>query len=117
MARARYIPGRGELVWIDLEPRRGREQAGHRPALVLTPREYNRRTGLCVVCPATSKAKGYYFEVACPEADDPDTVILVDQLRCLDWHDRRPRLIRPVSDDTLDEVVAKLDALLINPDV
>ena len=84
MARANYIPERGDFVWIDLDPQLGHEQAGHRPAIVLSTLLYNRKTGLCVICPATSKRKGYYWEVQNPDAHDPATVILVDQVRCVD---------------------------------
>jgi mRNA interferase MazF len=116
MARPLFIPDRGDFVWIDLDPQKGREQAGRRPALVLSQHAYNRKTGLCVVCPATSKSKGYEFEVPNPDADDPQTVILVDQIRCVDWRQRPLRFIHRVADEVLDEAVAKLDAFLINPD-
>ena len=110
MPRAPYVPDRGELVWIDFQPRRGHEQSGHRPALVLSPRSYNRKTGLCVVCPATRQVKGYAFEVA-----HGDGVILSDHLRSIDWRARRARHIENVPEAVLEEVVAKIEALLIAP--
>ena len=66
-----YVPWRGDVVWIDLEPQKGREQAGHRPAVVLSRSDYNRKTGLAVICPITTKVKGYPFEVPIP----PDLVV------------------------------------------
>jgi mRNA interferase MazF len=116
MARTTYVPDRGDLVWVDLDPQKGHEQAGRRPALVLSPVDYNRKTGLCVLCAATGQAKGYYFEVPNREAPDPHTVILVDQIRCVDWRVRRVRFIQRVVQGVLEEAVAKLEAFLIRPD-
>jgi mRNA interferase MazF len=116
MARKRqYVPERGDFVWLDLRPPRGHQQTGHRPALVLTPKLYNRKTGLCIICPATRHAKGYPFEVINPHASDDASVILADHVRCVDWRARRAQLIHTVADDVLDEVVARLEALLIDP--
>ena len=111
-----YVPDRGDFVWIDLTPRQGREQSGHRPALVISPKAYNRKTGLCVVCPATRQAKGYPFEVSVNAADGSRSVILADHARSVDWKTRRVRRIEKVSEEILDEVVGRLEALLINPD-
>lgn len=116
MARAGYVPDRGDFVWLNLDPRTGHEQAGHRPVLVLSPASFNRRSGLCIVCPATSRPKGYAFEVPHPDADDPNTVILSEHVRCVDWRTRGVRLIHRVPMEVLEEVVAKLDALIINPE-
>jgi mRNA interferase MazF len=115
MARAKYVPDRGDFVWLNLNPRTGHEQSGYRPALVLTPTTFNGKSGLCVVCPATSKPKGYPFEVPHPGADDPNTVILSEHVRCVDWRARGARFLHRVPQDVLDEVVARLDALIINP--
>jgi mRNA interferase MazF len=116
VARRRYIPDRNDFIWIDLNPRLGHEQSGRRPAVVLSPKSYNRKTGLCIVCPATRQAKGYAFEVA-TAADHPEetSVILADHIRCLDWRARNAQRIRAVSEDVVAEVVAKLEALIINP--
>jgi mRNA interferase MazF len=116
MAKAGYVPDRGDFVWLDLDPRRGHEQAGHRPALVLSPLAFNGKSGLCVICPATSKPKGYPFEVPNPDADSPKAVILAEHMRCVDWRARRIRFIRQVAQEVLDQVVAKIDALIINPE-
>lgn len=114
-ARTSYVPERGDLIWIDLQPTRGHEQAGHRPALVLSPKSYNRKTGLCVICPATRQGKGYVFEVHVALPDGSDSVILADHIRNVDWRARRARLILQVPQEVLDEVAAKLDALVISP--
>ena len=106
----------GDFVWVDLNPRQGDEQSGHRPALVLSPKSYNQRTGLCILCPATRQNKGYPFEVACPTDDDPNGVMLADHVRSVDWRARRARLIDRVEQEVLDEVVARLEALIIDPD-
>lgn len=114
---AAYVPDRGDFVWIDLNPRQGREQSGHRPALVISPKAYNRKTSLCVICPATRQAKGYPFEVAVQTADGTTSVILADHVRSVDWRQRRVRKIEMVPDEVLDDVIGRLDALLINPDI
>ena len=98
-----YIPDRGDFVWISLSPTSGHEQAGRRPALVISPKSYNRKTGLCVLCPATRQAKGYAFEVAIA--------------RNVDWKARNIQFIHRVSDSELSEVIARIEALLISPDV
>jgi mRNA interferase MazF len=116
MARRRYIPDRGDFVWIDLNPRLGHEQAGRRPAIVLSPKSYNRKTGLCILCPATRRSKGYAFEVNASETKEETSVVLADHVRCLDWRARNAERIRTVRKDVLDEVVAKLEALIIDPD-
>jgi mRNA interferase MazF len=115
MAGRRYVPERGDLVWIQLNPRMGREQSGHRPALVLSPKSYNRRTGLCVVCPLTRQAKGYAFEVAVTSAG-VEGVVLADHVCCVDWKARNVQFIGHAGDAVLDEIVARLEALLIDPE-
>ena len=117
MPKGEYVPERGDFVWIDLNPRSGHEQSGLRPARVLSPRLDNRRTGLCVICPATRQAKGYAFEVSQPTRDGTPSVILADHVRCVDWRTRRARLIQQADDAVLQEVVAKLEALIIHPDL
>ncbi len=87
--RRGYIPGAGDLVWLDFSPQTGREQAGRRPALVLSPATYNERAGLIVACPITSQAKGYPFEVALPAGLPIAGVILADHLKSMDWRQRR----------------------------
>lgn len=110
------IPDRGDLVWISLNPTAGHEQSGRRPALVLTPRSYNRKTGLCIVCPATRQAKGYAFEVEIQNSAGTSSVVLSDHLRNVDWRARKVQLIHRVSPVELLNVVARIEALLVNPD-
>lgn len=115
MGRRRYTPNRGDLVWVQLNPRTGHEQSGRRPALVLSPKSYNRKTGLCIVCPLTGHAKGYAFEVPVQTAG-VQGVVLADHVRCVDWQARDAQFIQRADQDVLDEVVARLEALLIDPD-
>src|SRR5438552_10794224 len=87
-----YVPARGDAVWISLDPQAGHEQAGRRPALVLSPSSYNRKAGLALMCPITSHAKGYPFEVAVPADLAVTGVILADQIKSLDWRIRHAEL-------------------------
>ena len=116
MAR-RFVPDRGDFVRVNLNPGQGHEQAGHRPALVISPKAYNRRTGLCVICAATRQQKGYAFEVVCEDDAGLPSVILADHVRSVDWQQRQVRLIRRVPPEVLNEVVARLEALIIEPEV
>lgn len=116
MSGKTFVPDRGDLVWITLNPAAGHEQAGRRPALVISPKSYNRKTGLCLICPATRQKKGYAFEVDVSSEDGTITVILSDHLRNVDWRVRRAERIRRVSESVLDQVVARIHALLVNPD-
>ena len=84
-----YVPERGDVVWLDFDPQTGREQAGRRPAFVLSPAAYNGRVGLALLCPVTSRVKGYPFEVALPEGLAVGGVVLSDQVKSLDWRRRR----------------------------
>lgn len=111
-----YVPDRGDLVWITLNPVAGHEQSGRRPALVVSPKTYNRKTGLCVLCPATRQRKGYAFEVVSIGPDGQESVVLADHLRNIDWKARRAEKMYRVSDEVLANVIARLDALIISPD-
>lgn len=106
-----FVPDRGEVIWIDFDPQAGREQARHRPALVLSPKEYNSKTSLCVVCPITSQRKGYPFEVEIP--GDDLSVVLADQVKSLDWRARKAKRKSRVGDEVLAEVIGKLSALIL----
>lgn len=112
---ASYVPARGDLVWLQFTPQAGHEQAGHRPALVISPTSYNRRVGLAICCPVTSQVKGYPFEVLLPSGLDVEGAILSDQIKSLDWRARRARRIGRVPGDVLEETVAKILAL-VNPE-
>lgn len=107
-----YCPQRGDLVWLSMSPQAGSEQRGRRPALVLSPASYNRRVGLALCCPLTSKQKGYPFEVPVG-ADLPVTgVILADQLRSLDWRARHCERIAMLPADAVERVLHLLSLLL-----
>ena len=108
----RYFPTRGDVVWIDFEPGAGREQAGRRPALVLSPKSYNRKVRLAILCPVTTKAKGYPFEVPLPDGLPVTGVVLSDQAKSLDWRIRNAEFLCAVPGETLDLVLAKLATLL-----
>ena len=101
MRRKTYVPDRGDFVWITLNPTAGQEQSGRRPALVVSPKSYNRRTGLCVLCPATRQIKGYAFEVEAANLDGTTCVILSDHLRNVDWRARKIELIYRVEASVL----------------
>jgi mRNA interferase MazF len=107
-----YCPDAGDLVWIDLNPAVGHEQSGHRPAIVLTPRQYNVRSGLCIICPITSRARGYPFEVAIPHGHAISGIILVDQARSVSWEKRYVKMASVAPIELLDEVRERLAALL-----
>jgi mRNA interferase MazF len=107
-----YMPERGDAVWISLDPQAGHEQAGRRPALVLSPASYNGKVGLCIVCPITSQVKPYPFVVSIPQNLGISGVILADQAKSLDWQARRVQFIEKLPDEIVDDVLAKLSALL-----
>jgi mRNA interferase MazF len=109
---ARFVPARGDGVWVTLNPQAGHEQAGRRPALVVSPQAYNGRVGLAVLCPITSQVKGYPFEVVVPAGLKVTGVILSDQVKSLDWRARRVRLICRLPAHATQDVLEKLGALL-----
>ncbi len=109
---ARYVPDRGHAVWLHFDPQLGHEQAGRRPALVVSPKEYNRKVGLALFCPITSHVKGYPFEVVPPPGSPLKGAILADQVKSLDWRARRADFLCQLPDATLAEVVARIQALL-----
>jgi mRNA interferase MazF len=107
-----YIPDRGHIVWIDLDPQAGQEQAGRRPSLVLSPASYNGLVGLALFCPITGKAKAYPFEVALPLGLAVTGVVLADHTKSLDWRTRRADYICNVPAETVASVLDRLLALL-----
>jgi mRNA interferase MazF len=113
MAR-RYMPARGDIIWITLNPQAGHEQAGRRPAVVLSPSSYNGKVGLAILCPVTSQIKGYPFEVAVPAGLKLGGVILADQVKSLDWRVRKAEFIAKLPGETMSEVIGKLGTLLLD---
>ena len=108
----RYVPERGDIVWINLNPQAGHEQAGRRPVLVLSPKAYNAKVGLMLCCPITSQTKGYPFEVDIHGDPQVSGVVLSDQVKCLDWQARRIRKKSVASRAELQETLEKLKTLL-----
>lgn len=107
-----YTPDRGDVIWLNFTPHAGREQAGHRPALVISPREYNQKTGLAVMCPITSQVKGYPFEVAVTSGS-VQGVVLSDHLKNLDWRERKATYKGKAPTAVVKEVMNKISTLLM----
>lgn len=106
-----YVPRRGDVVWISLSPQAGGEQAGRRPALVLSPDAYNAKVGLALLCPITNQVKSYPFEVGLPSGLPIAGVVLSDHVRSLDWRARKAELVCRLPLHTTAEVLAKLQTL------
>ena len=109
---AGYVPERGDVVWLTFNPQAGHEQAGTRPALVISPSAYNRRVGLALFCPLTTQVKGYPFEVVLPPGLKAQGAILSDQIKSLDWRARRAKLFCRVPREVLDETLGRVLALI-----
>lgn len=107
-----YVPRRGDAVWIDFNPQAGHEQAGRRPAVVLSPRAYNDKTGLAILCPITNQMKGYPFEVQVPAGLEVTGVILADQVKSVDWRARSAALMVSLPAATVDAVLERVGLLL-----
>lgn len=110
--RGRYIPNRGDVVWISFNPQAGHEQAGRRPALVISPASYNGKVGLAILCPITSQVKGYPFEVTIPSGLKVAGAVLSDQVKNLDWRAREAEFICKLPQRATLEVLDKLGTLL-----
>lgn len=108
-----YVPARGDVVWISLDPHAGHEQRGRRPALVLSPAAYNDRVGLALFCPITGQVKGYPFEVALPAGLPVSGVVLADQLKSLDWRVRQSTRICTIPEEVVAQVLRRLNTLLV----
>ncbi|PSB14175.1 mRNA-degrading endonuclease [filamentous cyanobacterium CCP1] len=109
----RYIPDRGDIVYLDFNPTKGLEQRGHRPAFVLSPRSYNAKSSLALVMPITKQQKGYPFEVLLPSELQIQGVILADQIKCLDWKVRNVQFIESVPEGIVEEVQARIEPLIL----
>ena len=103
VAKRAYVPERGDVVWFDFNPVRGHEQSGRRPALIISSKKYNAKSGLALVCPVTSHIKGYPFEVEL-KTRAVQGVILADQIRGVDWSERRAEKIGTASEAVITEV-------------
>jgi mRNA interferase MazF len=106
------VPDRGDVVWISLNPQAGHEQAGRRPAIILSPAKYNGRVGLAIFCPITSKVKGYPFEVQVPPGLPISGVVLTDQVKSLDWRSRQAVFVCRLPAAVMAEILSKLHTLL-----
>ena len=110
--KQQYIPERGDLIWLNFTPQAGHEQAGKRPAIVISPSSYNSKTDLMIACPITSKIKNYPFEVLV-NGKKISGVVLADQVKSLDWKARKAIFIEKATDSVITEIQEKL-VLLIN---
>jgi mRNA interferase MazF len=112
--KAPYVPERGDLVWVNFNPQAGHEQAGRRPALVISPKAYNGKVGLAIFCPITSQEKGYPFEVVVT-GNTIRGVVLADQVKSLDWRARNAAFVQQAAEPVVAEVLGKLFALVRFP--
>lgn len=107
-----YCPDAGDIIWINFDPQAGREQAGRRPALVLSPEKYNAFTRLCVLCPITNQVKGWNFEVLLPDSCQTTGAVLSDHVKSLSWEQRNSGFVEKVPQAVISEARAKIKALL-----
>lgn len=112
MVTKAYAPASGDIVWLDMNPQAGSEQAGRRPAIVLSPKAYNEKTGLALFCPVTNQKKGFPFEVDIPPGLRVTGVILSDHIKSLDWRSRNAAFLCKAGDFVKEDVLAKISALL-----
>lgn len=112
MVKKAYVPERGDIVFLQFSPQSGREHRGRRPALVLSPSAYNRKAEMALFCPITSRKKGYPFEVELPDDFPVTGVVLSDQVRSLDWKERKADFCRKAPAEVTAETIAKIEVLL-----
>ena len=110
-----YLPNRGDAIWVDLDPRVGHEQSGHRPSLVLSPAKFNRKMKLAICCPITSREQRTEFEVALPDDLGVTGVVLAYQIRSVDWRARGARFLARVPDEIVEDVLVMLASVLDIP--
>jgi len=111
MAASSYVPAAGDVVWLEFDPQAGHEQAGHRPALVISPASYNGKSGLMLCCPMTTKIKGYPFEVT-TEVEGTPSVIIGDQVKSLDWKALDAKKKEEVPPEVLRQVRGRMLSLI-----
>ena len=109
---AKYIPARGDIIKLDFDPTLGREQAGYRPALIITQQQFNQATRLALVCPITSQIKNFSLEVVLPDGLITHGAVLTFQVKTIDWYERQVKYIESLSLETMAEVIAKMHALI-----
>ena len=107
-----YVPRRGDVIWLTFNPQAGHEQAGRRPAVVLSPLAYNAKVGLAILCPITSHITGYPFEVIIPNGLPVNGAILADQVKSLDWQAREAEFILALPSATVSEILQRIGVLL-----
>ncbi|HPA48370.1 MAG TPA: endoribonuclease MazF [bacterium] len=107
-----YVPQRGDVVWVTLNPQAGHEQAGRRPAVVLSPAAYNSKVGLAILCPITSQVKGYPFEVLVPDGLPVSGIVLADQVKSLDWRAREAEFVCALPPEMVGDILKKVGLLL-----
>ena len=112
MKSSAFAPARGDIVWLRFGPRIGSEQGGPRPAVVVSPKPFNRKVGLALMCPVTTRVKGYPFEVVLPEGLEATGAVLCDQIKSLDWRARRASRLGSVPTSVMDEVTARILSLI-----
>ena len=112
VAAPAYVPRRGDVVWLTFNPQAGHEQAGRRPAVVLSPNAYNAKVGLALLCPITSQVKGYPFEVLLPHGLPVSGAILADQIKSLDWQARTAEFLCALPPAIVSDVLQKIGVLL-----
>lgn len=112
MVTSAYLPDCGDFIWLTFDPQAGHEQSGRRPALVLSPKAYNQKSGLALVCPVTNQTKGYPFEVPIPGDCGINGVILADHVKSVDWKARRAVKIGLCPTEVVNETLARLAPLL-----
>ena len=112
MVAESYVPDRGDVVWIDLNPQQGHEQGGRRPAVILSPKEYNEKVGLAILCPVTNSVKGYPFEVYIPDGGKVTGTVLADHVKNLDWRARRAEYMCKLPPEIIEDVLQKLYTLI-----
>jgi mRNA interferase MazF len=107
-----YVPERGDIIKLSFNPQQGREQAGFRPALVISPIAYNRKSHFVLACPITNTIKGWRFEVILSEEMETKGVILTDQIRVLDWQARKAKFVEKANLKVVEEALAKISVLV-----
>lgn len=112
VASPSYAPRCGDAIWVTLDPQIGHEQAGRRPAIVISASDYNRKVGLAVICPITNRKKGYPFEVEIPPGHKVAGVILADQMKSIDWQQRKAEFLCKLPQSVFDEVIVRIETLL-----